>query len=89
MNRIDLDEEFKDKLLIGFAQRFLSEGKYIQSVFNTAIFKDEKGRKQSLETIKNYDSVKGFYIELVKNDPHTCMFLLKHNIHYYNRLIER
>lgn len=85
MDRIDLNEEFKDKLLIGFAQRFLSEGKHIQSVFNTAIFKDEKGRKQSLETIKNYDSVKGFYIELVKNDPHTCMFLLKHNINYFNR----
>lgn len=85
MDRINLDEEFKDKLLIGFAQRFLSEGKYIQSVFNTAIFKDEKGRKQSLEVIKQYESVKNFYIEIVKNDPNTCMYLLKHNINYFNR----
>ena len=85
MDRIDLDEEFKDKLLIGFAQRFLSEGKYITNVFNSTVFNDKESKKQALEMIKEYEGTKNFYIELVKNDPNTCRYLLKHNIHYFDR----
>lgn len=84
MDRIDLDEEFKDKLLIGFAQRFLSEGKCVQNVFTTTIFNDEEGKNYTLETIKKHESIKNFYIELVKNDPNTCRALLKHNINYFS-----
>mgnify|MGYP004495410069 FL=1 len=84
MDRIELDEEFKDKLLIGFAQRFLSEGKCVQNVFTTTIFNDEEGKNYTLETIKKHESVKNFYIELVKNDPNTCRALLKRNINYFS-----
>ena len=84
MDRINLDEEFKDKLLIGFAQRFLSEGKCVQNVFTTTIFNDEEGKNYTLETIKKHESTKNFYIELVKNDPNTCRALLKRNINYFS-----
>lgn len=84
MDRIELDEKIKDKLLIGFAQRFLSEGKCIQNVFTTVIFNDEEGKNYVLDIIKKNESVKNFYIELVKNDPNTCRALLKRNINYFS-----
>lgn len=86
MDRIDLDEEIKDKLLIGFVQGLLSESKFVKNVFNTAIFNDdEEGKRQSLETIRKYKGIKSFYIELAKKDPCTCRYLLKHNINYFSR----
>lgn len=84
MDRINLDEKTKDKLLIGFAQKLLSEGKYITNVFNSTVFNDKESKKQALEMIKEYEGTKNFYIELVKNDPNTCRSLLKHNINYFS-----
>ena len=84
MDRIDLDEEIKDKLLVGFAQRLLSESKFIRSVFTTTVFDDKESKKQSLETIGKYKGIKSFYIELVKKDPGTCRDLLKNNINYFS-----
>lgn len=84
MDRIDLDEKIKDKLLIGFAQKLLSEGKCVQNVFITTIFNDEEGKNYTLEMMKKYEGVKNFYIELVKNDPDTCRYLLKRYINYFS-----
>ena len=84
MDRIELDEKIKDKLLIGFAQKLLSEGKYIKNVFNSTVFHDEESKKQALEMIKEYEGTKNFYIELVKNDPDTCRSLLEHQINYFS-----
>ncbi len=84
MDRIELDEKIKDKLLIGFAQKLLSEGKYIKNVFNSTVFHDEESRNQALEMIKEYEGTKNFYIELVKNDPNTCRSLLEHQINYFS-----
>lgn len=84
MDRIDLDEKIKDKLLIGFAQTLLSEGKYINNIFTSTIFNDEEGKNHVLEIIKKNESVKNFYVELVKNDPNTCRTLLKRKINYFS-----
>ena len=84
MDRIELDENIKDKFLIGFAQKFLSEGKYIKNVFNSTVFHDEESKNQALEMIREYESTKNFYIELVKNDPNTCRSLLEHQINYFS-----
>lgn len=54
MDRINLDEDIKDKLLIGFAQKFLSEGKYIKNVFNSTVFHDKESKNQALEMIREY-----------------------------------
>ena len=83
MDRINLDEDIKDKLLIGFAQKLLSEGKYIKNVFNSTVFHDEESKNQALEMIREYEGTKNFYIELVKNDPNTCRSLLEHQINYF------
>ena len=84
MDRIELDENIKDKLLIGFAQKLLSEGKYIKNVFNSTVFHDEESKNQALEMIREYEGTKNFYIELVKNDPNTCRSLLEHQINYFS-----
>lgn len=84
MDRINLDENIKDKLLIGFAQKLLSEGKYIKNVFNSTVFNDKESKNQALEMIREYESTKNFYIELVKNDPNTCRSLLEHQINYFS-----
>lgn len=83
MDKINLDEDIKDKLLIGFAQKLLSEGKCIKNVFNSTVFHDKESKNQALEMIREHGSTKNFYIELVKNDPNTCRSLLEHQINYF------
>ena len=52
-------------------------------IFTSTIFNDKEGKNYVLEIIKKNESVKNFYVELVKNDPNTCRTLLKRKINYF------